>query len=168
MSNNRNSFSAGAVATASDSTRRLNPELFGATGGNLALAVTARSLIRDAAPTERRIRQQHGPKRNRLEAEWLRIVSAQYPNYPRPRAHAKRYSIANGCYYTPDVSISIWPDLSEHGGPARETAFEVKGKKAWDDAIVKIKVAAHEWPEVQWILVWKTNAGEWKQQIILP
>ena len=43
-----------------------------------------------------RIRQDSKPLMNGLESEWFAILSEQFPNYPRPRAQAKRYKLANG------------------------------------------------------------------------
>ena len=116
-----------------------------------------------------RLRQDHGPKMNKLESEWFAVIKGQYPNYPPVRSHAKTYVLANGVRYTPDFSASCWPDVDGEVtlGPARETCWEVKGPHSWDDALVKIKVAAHEWPEVHWIFVWKIN-GRWCQQHVLP
>lgn len=112
----------------------------------------------------KRVRQSAKPLMNKLEAEWFDVIKGQYPNYPPVRAQAKRYRLANGVTFTPDFTASRWPkDLA----PSCETAWEVKGIHAWDDALVKLKLAAHEWPEVQWILVWKQN-GEWRQQVVLP
>ena len=116
--------------------------------------------------TEKRVRVKQSPKPllNKLEQEWFDILSGRFPNYPRPRAQAVRFKLCNGVTFTPDIFAVSWP---QSNGPASPTAFEVKGKHAWDDAIVKIKMAAHEWPEIVWILAWKDN-GEWKQQKILP
>ncbi len=103
---------------------------------------------------------------NKLEEAWFNRVSSQNPNYPRPRAHSLTFKLANGVTYCPDVFVSEWPVIGECAKP---TAWEVKGKKAWDDAIVKLKVAAHEWPEIRWVLVWKDSRdGGWREQTILP
>jgi len=112
----------------------------------------------------KRIRQDTKPLMNKLETEWFNILSCQFPNFPRPRPQSKRYQLCNGVNYTPDFTASSWPD---ENGPARETAWEVKGKHAWDDAIVKIKMAAHEWPEVCWLFCWKKD-GKWNVQKVLP
>ena len=118
---------------------------------------------------KQRVRQSPKPLMNKLEAEFFAILSAQYPNYSRPRAQAKRYRLGNGVTFTPDITASTWPRLNginETCGADCETAWEVKGDRAWDDAIVKVKMAAAVWPEVRWILVWKEN-GHWNEQEIL-
>ena len=106
---------------------------------------------------------------NRLETEFYERIRSQYPNFPPVRCHAKTYLLANGVRYTPDFSASSWPDIREDqtAGPARETCWEVKGPHSWDDALVKIKVAAHEFPEIHWLFVWKKD-GRWCEQTVLP
>jgi len=109
-----------------------------------------------------RVRQSRkGP--NKLEREWFELLRERPFFYYTPtlRLHAKTYLLANGVRYTPDVTVSFWPIYG------KETAWEVKGPWATDDALVKLKVAAREWPEVVWILVWKED-GCWKEQVILP
>lgn len=127
---------------------------------------TAKSIIESipVVKSAKRIRQNEKPLMNKLESDWFNILNAQFPNFPRPRAQAKTYRLANGTKFTPDVTASIWPDA---GGPAKETAWEVKGKHSWDDSIVKLKVAASVWPEVNWWLCWKVK-GVWQTQKILP
>lgn len=110
-----------------------------------------------------RVRQSHQPKLNKLETEWFNLIKDRYPNCPPVRPQAKTYVLANGVRYTPDLSCSMWP---WEGESAKETCWEVKGPHAWEDALVKIKVAAHEWPEIRWVLVWKNN-GRWFQQVVI-
>lgn len=115
----------------------------------------------------KRINQNSKPLMNKLESEWFAILNAQFPNYPRPRAQAKRYKIANGAWYKPDITCSSWP---VENSPAQETAFECKGPKQMkniDRGILTIKTAAHQWPEVRFVLVWKEN-GQFKTQHVLP
>jgi len=143
----------------SESTKRLNPHLHCQMADDRAEA----ELIMGKNISGNRIRQ-FSKQLNKLEQEWFNILNVQNPSYPRPRAQAVRFRLCNGVHYTPDVFIPNWPwDLQI----AMPTAFEVKGPKAWDDAIVKIKMAAHEWPDIRWILAWKEN-GQWKTQVILP
>lgn len=106
-----------------------------------------------------RVRQATKPKCNKLELEWGAHLRAVYGPGVRWRDHAKTYLLANGVRYTPD-----WVGTSK----GQEIAWEVKGSRAWDDAMVKIKVAAHEWPEVQWWLCWTNQGGQWQTQRVLP
>lgn len=114
-----------------------------------------------------RVRQSDKPLMNKIESEYFSILNVQHLTFQRPRPQAKRYQLANGVTYTPDITASSWPD-DEGVEAAVETAWEVKGVHSWDDAMVKIKVAAHEWPEIRWFLVWKDPAGRWQKQRILP
>jgi len=115
----------------------------------------------------KRIRQDDKPLMNKLEGQWFEILSAQFPNYPRPRAQAKRYKLANGAWYKPDVTASLWPVAGE---AAREAAWECKGPSCMKNVargLLTVKFAAAQWPEVAFYLVWKDH-GEWKQQRVLP
>jgi hypothetical protein len=99
---------------------------------------------------------------NKLESEWLVVLERRYgPDQVKPQA--KKYKLANGCWYCPDFSVNA----KLLGSIVLETCYEVKGKYAWEDAMVKLKVAAHQWPDVKWVLAWKED-GEWKEQWVLP
>ena len=131
----------------------------------LSGAVPLKMETANAAPGIR-IRQDSKPLMNKLEAEWFAILSAQFPNYPRPRAQAKRYKLANGAWYRPDVTASSWPD---EGGWARETAWECKGPSCMKNVargLLAIKFAAAQWPEIAFWLVWKEK-NQWKSQKVL-
>lgn len=134
----------------SDSVRRRNPHLYGPPAAVIQ------------APTATRIRQQSKPPLNKLELEWLGHLKLS-PTL-RVRIQALTFKLANGVKYTPDF-VTTHLDMERRCSVI--TGWEVKGKHAWDDAIVKIKIAAHEWPEITWKMVWKEN-GNWKQQTILP
>ncbi len=114
---------------------------------------------------KKRIRQSSKPLMNKLETEFYNRIKDQYPNYPPVRAQAKTFRLANGVRFTPDLTCSIWPDDNE---PAKETAWEVKGKHAWDDSICKLKMAASAFPEVRWFLCWKSENGSWILERVMP
>jgi hypothetical protein len=126
-------------------------------------AVSRTTVSADELVAGKRVRQSH-KQPNKLEAEWGKIIlsqyQSQYPRHPRPRYNAKAYLIANGLRFTPDWTASYWDGRVE-------TAWEVKGPRAWDGALDKLKMAATAWPEVRWILVWK-EMGQWQSQEILP
>jgi hypothetical protein len=111
-----------------------------------------------------RVRQSTKPVMNKLETEWFHILNIQHLMFPRPRPQAVTFKLCNGMRYTPDVFTTAWPQGDQYG--IRATAWEVKGPKAFDGSLDKLKMAAHEWPEILWILVWK-ESGRWTQQIIL-
>lgn len=143
----------------SESVKRRNPHLYD-TAPHLST-----HQFTSAVRQKKRIRQFTKPLMNKLEREWYLWILDRYADAAPIRIQAKTYKLANGVKYTPDFTCSKWIGMA--GRMECETAWEVKGPHAWDDAIVKLKVAASVFPEVQWILVTKEN-GRWKQQVILP
>lgn len=108
-----------------------------------------------AAPTSR-IRQSAKPLSNKLEAEFGRRLSAIY--YGPIMEQALTFRLANGLRYTPDFGVLFQGDL---------ILFEVKGKKAWDDSIAKLKMAASVYPQFHWYCCDKPT-GTWRETIVLP
>lgn len=117
----------------------------------------------------KRIRQSQKPVLNKLEQEWFHYLSLFSTSAsPKLRAQAKRYKIGNGIWYKPDITCTAWRHLDSD--QFQETAWEVKGPKQMKGiarGMVVLKAAAHCWPEVRFILVWKEN-GNWQEQIVLP
>jgi hypothetical protein len=135
----------------SQSTKARNPELF-------------RDLKpEDLKSPERRIAQRAKPLMNKLEAEAFKILTIEATGQ-LPRAQAITFRLANGVRYTPDIFSFDWPAVGEAAGP---TAWEVKGRKAWDDSIVKLKVFAASYPMIRVYLIWKEKE-KWHQQRVLP
>ena len=93
---------------------------------------------------------------NKLEAAFAAILRAENPGI-RIREQSVTLLIANGCRYTPDIFAVVAGQM---------TAWETKGFLR-EDAAVKIKVAAKEWPEITFFLIWR-RAGVWNRQRILP
>lgn len=124
-------------------------------------AEIARQLLgADFAPrTKKRIRQNVGP--NQTERRAMDFLQKRYPLYAL-RFHAITVEIANGTRYTPDIvavhnefflgAIQLW---------------EIKGPHAWEDSIIKLKVAARLWPQFIFHLMWEDGDG-WQEQRILP
>lgn len=133
------------------------------TGGRAGSSLPPIEKPRGKAP--RRLRQKSKPLLNKLETEYFNLIEHKFPNFPPIRAQAKTFRLCNGVRYTPDLSCSYWP---VEDGPSTETCWEIKGPKSWDDAIVKIKMAAHEFPEICWRFVWKDPAKGWIEQRVLP
>lgn len=102
---------------------------------------------------KKRIRQSDKPVLNKLESEYQRILLISTPDAV---AQAVRFKLGTGCHYTPDF-FSL----------ATMTAFEVKGKYAWEDSKLKIRMAAKVWTSIKWVLVWKED-GKWLSQIVIP
>ncbi|MBW3636432.1 MAG: hypothetical protein KY445_08200 [Armatimonadetes bacterium] len=65
---------------------------------------------------------------------------------------------SNKCYYHPDFFT-----LKE----GKLTAWEVKGPQFWDDAKVKLKVAAKEYPFIRFVLVMRDQTG-WTETEVKP
>lgn len=150
----------------SQSFKKRNPELYEAYFKGQATKPLPQIRREILEKVSKRIRQGSKPLLNKLEQEWFDLLYPLHPNYERPIAQAITFRLANGLRYTPDVLAWSWPQLPL-SRPNRVTCWEVKGKHAWDDSIVKIKVAATTYPAITWILAWKEN-GEWKTQQVLP
>jgi hypothetical protein len=111
------------------------------------------------AKKKKRIRQDSKPLMNKLEQEYYDIVLACSTS---PVAiQSIRFKLANGVWYKPDFFV---PD-----GTAYETplAIEVKGPHAFRGGFENLKLAAHQYPWIKWVLVWKDN-GVWQEQTVLP
>lgn len=106
--------------------------------------------------TAKRIRQSSKPLMNGLEKDYLLQLICGIPP-SKIKAQAVTLKLANGLRYTPDF-------FAFHDG--KIMAWEVKGAFAYEDSIVKLKVAAVAWPEIQFTLAWK-KGGVWKEQRIL-
>lgn len=151
----------------SESTRKRNPHLFGAPAAGLGITdneIFAAIKRLPGKPVEKRLRQDPKPLMNKLEQSWFNYLTAEGKTTSL-RAQAKRFRIANGAWYKPDIT-----GVLHAGNLAIECAWECKGPKQMKNmarAMLTIKVAAAQWPEVRWTLVWKEH-GEWKQQLVLP
>lgn len=162
----------GGHVTVNETVRKMNPQVFAAGGSAVKLApapaLQAADCKRPSAQSDasierpaRRIRQDTKPLLNKLETEWLCELERRH-GPGEVKSQARKYKLGNGCWYCPDFFVNA----KFLGGRTIETCYEVKGKHAWDDAMVKLKVAAHQWPEVRWILAWKEN-GQWREQQVL-
>lgn len=69
-----------------------------------------------------------------------------------------KLQVANGAWFSPD-----WPTWKD----GRLTFYEVKGKKIWDDAKDRLKIAAREFPQFKFF-VCQWTGGEWIIQEVLP
>ena len=98
---------------------------------------------------------------NKLEAAWGRELAMLqmtgrilwYEYEPL------RLPLAGRCSYRPDYGVAL---------PGYRRAWcEVKGPHAWEDSIVKLKVAARTWPDVPFWLVRKVNK-RWDVRRVCP
>lgn len=104
------------------------------------------------------IRQAKGDGMNKLERSFLDHLKRDYVG--EHRAHAITLKIGNGCRYTPDF-VTFQAD-------GRLEAWEVKGGFFRDDAKVKIKVAAQQFPTIQFHLVTKGKHGTFEIHRVWP
>jgi hypothetical protein len=132
--------------------RRLNPHLFN------SLEPEAKKLLNSSPLEPRRIRQRTKTTLTKTEAAALEYVRLMWPEWSF-MPHALRLELANGCLYTPDL---VGRHLTD---PIR--VFEVKGKHAWDDSIVKLKVAARDWAAIHFWIIWREGA-HWRTQRVEP
>lgn len=112
----------------------------------------------------KRIRQKEGDGMNKLEREFEGILNSRYITSKTSYVHTIyaqciRLKIANGCTLTPDFAV-FFADHAPH-------FYEVKGPFAWEDSLIKLKVAAYAYPKCTFILAWKKD-GAWKEQEVLP
>lgn len=125
-------------------------------------AVALKADTTNAAPGIR-IRQDSKPLMNGLEQEWFNRLKANGA-VRNLSAQAMRFKLANGAWYQPDMVGWIGDQLT------RLTAWECKGGKKMKGiakSTLTLKVAAQQWPNVDWFLVWK-DGGTFRQQLILP
>ncbi len=110
-----------------------------------------------------RLRQKAAPKLNKTEQRFEMYLRQVFKT-ETILVQAITIEIANGCRYTPDFFV-IQP--TETPGAVTLRAFEVKGPHAWDDSIVKLKVAARSFPFVQFSICSRSGFG-WRIEKIHP
>lgn len=118
--------------------------------------VPAQPAAEIVQPKKKRIRQSEKPLLNKLETEfldWFKNRNKDHAIYTQ----AFKFRIANGAWYTVDF-LSIDPS-------GQVWAWEVKGRHAWEDALLKLRVAATTYREIKWHLCWKDN--NWQIQKVL-
>lgn len=136
----------------------------------------------------KRLRQDPRPALNKLEADWRNYIKAL--SFPGAVIHeqALRFKLANGAWYKPDLAAWLYgwwysdilafalgrksedkglhyPDLVK---PL--VCWECKGPKEMKNVargMLALKAAAHQFPEVLFVLVWR-EGGAWRTQAVLP
>jgi len=158
------------LAGANEATRRRNPHVFGKP--TFIDAQTLNPVV--VSSVEKRVRQETAPLMNKLESDWFANLRRQPEvNQATLRAQAKKFKLANGAFYKPDMTALVTTADEQDAHEAavtKEVAWECKGPKqmkGMSKGMLTIKVAAAQWPEVEFRLVWR-QAGRWHQQIILP
>ena len=107
---------------------------------------------------KKRIRQSSKPLSNKLETEFGDYLHSLNWNGAPIYEQAITLRLANGLRFT--VDWIVFRDIGTF-------CYEVKGPKAWDDAIAKLKMAASVYRMWRWFLVWKQD-GQWAFQEVLP
>ena len=93
-----------------------------------------------------------GDRMNRTEAAWARQLDAQKLTYT---FEATKFRLANNTWYTPDFVVFC----PNGDGTYTIEVHEVKG--FWrDDARVKWKTVAEQWPQFRFVAVGKRKARE--------
>lgn len=120
-------------------------------------AVTVNGL--KAAPIIRQSSRQPNKTETRFELERLQLWQ-RLGHIDKYEYEAVTLKIANGCRYTPD-----WWALADDG---RTLFYEIKARgMIWDDAIVKLKVAAAQFAAYEfWLCAWDKNG--WTVERVLP
>lgn len=119
------------------------------------------SVVVGATKPPKRIRQSTKPLMNRLELEWYDNLKVRFQILV---SQSLRFKLGNGIWYKPD--FVAWPSGFE-SQDTRMRAFEVKGPYSFRGGFENLKVAAHQYPQIKWTLVWK-EGGQWKEQVVLP
>lgn len=146
----------GREVTIGAAVRKLNPHLFA------KLEPEAKVLI-NAVPLNKprkRIVQEAKPLLNALEAQYAALLQEKF-SHRIIRAQAIRFRLANGLWYKPD--LTVWAKTAE----LAPRAYEVKGRKAPARGVAVLKMAATQYPDWIWFLVWKED-GRWQEQRVLP
>lgn len=136
----------------SSSFRKRNPHLYPALDGKRELVVRERKIIRVTKTPEEKL--------NKLEKRFLEHIRDNRRCWlPSTRIGIQdiHLSIGPDCRYTPD--FSVWASHL-----FRTILYEVKGPHTWDDAIVKIKTAAAQFPMFDFIIVTEGEDGLWNYQ----
>lgn len=110
------------------------------------------------------IRQKRSQTLNKLESAFWERLKGTY-GAERVLSQAITLQIANGTTFRPDFMVVQHVDGSDLHSLM---AFEVKGPHAWDDAIVKLKVAARMYDWISFYIVRRDPEGRWVQTRILP
>ena len=137
----------------SKSVRDLNPHLF--PNCDTTFFVEKESAV---SPIKR-IRQSPKPLMNKLETEFFLRLQQDAGDIKFIRPQSIRFMLGNGIWYKPDFTGFVDGSFS---------AWEVKGPHAFRGGFENLKVAAHQFVEVHWYLVWKNKNGQWQQQRVLP
>jgi hypothetical protein len=89
-----------------------------------------------------------------LEPAWRQHRIARYWREP------VKLRLAGRCYFSPDFMAELPP--GEHGLPPELVLIEVKGGWFREDAKLKVRVAASDYPCFGWLLVFREGRRGWR------
>lgn len=124
--------------------KQVAEQLYPAGGGTLAPKQAVASPIR----------QKRAPALNKLETSFLGHLRAIHGPPALILSQAITLRLGNGVRYTPDFVL--------HHPDTGLTAYETKGPRFWDDAKVKLKVAADLYPWISFFLAQRPKNGAWQ------
>lgn len=97
------------------------------------------------------------PRLNKLETDFREELKRR--GHTIIYEQAVTLKLGFDCRYTPDlVTVTL--------NPVETVCWEVKGPKVWDDAMVKLRVAARIYPWLTFVLVKRDDAGAWVDVIV--
>lgn len=102
------------------------------------------ATLAEVAPNEPRER------RSKLEMAFEERAKVEYPG--TLFYESVKLRLAGKCWLTPDY-------LTTRGV---QIFWEVKGERAWEDSIVKLKMAAETYPCFGWVLVRRPKPNRWE------
>lgn len=127
-------------------------------------AKAKREIERLVNPPQKRIRQDTKPLLNKTEVRCLKYLTDLLPAGTKIHQQAKKVRLANGCWYL----VDFWA-IPLKDGPGRLIVnWECKGPHAWEDSLIKLKVAASTYPDEAWFLLWEDGKNNWLSQEVLP
>lgn len=153
----------------SEALKKLNPHIYGTFHSPKIqedLKIKIPGSIEKEQKLTKRIRQSSEPLMNKLETEYYsRLCGIFGKESVKPQA--LRLKLANGCWYKGDFAVFCFFTDGFSESPMR--IYEVKGPHAFRGGFENLKVAAHQYPQIQFILAWKDKeTKEWREQIVLP
>jgi hypothetical protein len=154
-----------ALPTGSKSFQKLNPHLFlPCPTAQHNMDIFVKTFDANTKPPKR-LRQSSKPTMNKLESEWVSLLMVEHAQ-KIVNVQSVTFKLCNGLRYTPDAFAFEWPALGELDRP---TAWEVKScAPLQDDSVAKVKMFAHQYPEIRVILAWRDKNKQWHTQIVLP
>lgn len=120
------------------------------------------TVMREATPRERRMRQDQEPELNKLELDFYDFLTRSLPSGTKIWKQSLRLRLGNGIWYKPDfAAFAGWTQK-----PTQLTCWEVKGPHVFRGGFENLKVAAATYPELSFELVWKDSRGGWVRQAV--